>query len=134
VVRDQMELAKAAGVTILTRGAENVPPFPFDRDLLRVALSNLLQNAVQASAAGGAVELRASNGNENVTVSVRDSGEGIAPEHLEGIFNPFFTTKPRGVGLGLALVAKIVDEHGGRIRVSSEKGKGTRFEIDLPRH
>ena len=62
-----------------------------------------------------------------------DHGSGIDPEHLESIFNPFFTTKPQGVGLGLALVSKIVDEHGGKISVQSQKGTGTAFEISLPK-
>jgi signal transduction histidine kinase len=57
---------------------------------------------------------------------------GIKPEHLESIFNPFFTTKPEGIGLGLALVSKIIDEHSGRINVFSEPGEGTTFEITLP--
>ncbi len=62
-----------------------------------------------------------------------DHGVGIDPEHLESIFNPFFTTKPQGVGLGLALVSKIVDEHGGKISVRSDKGAGTTFEVSLPK-
>jgi signal transduction histidine kinase len=60
-------------------------------------------------------------------------GEGIPPQHLESIFNPFFTTKPEGVGLGLALVSKIADEHHGRIRVYSQPGVGTTFEMTLPK-
>ena len=66
-------------------------------------------------------------------IRVADSGSGIDAEHLESIFNPFFTTKPQGVGLGLALVSKIVDEHDGKISVRSQKGAGTTFEISLPK-
>ena len=66
-------------------------------------------------------------------VFVSDHGEGIQGEHLENIFNPFFTTKPQGTGLGLAIVSKIIDEHEGRINVFSEAGKGTTFEVTLPR-
>ena len=62
-----------------------------------------------------------------------DEGEGIQKQHRENIFNPFFTTKPTGVGLGLPIVSKIVDEHEGRIQVSSEPGLGTTFAIVLPR-
>jgi two-component system, NtrC family, sensor histidine kinase HydH len=107
--------------------------FAFDPELLRVALSNLVQNAVQASAPGQEVEIRVTPREDSVLILVTDHGEGIQPQHLESIFNPFFTTKPAGVGLGLALVAKIVDEHNGRIKVFSEPGKGTTFEIVLPR-
>ena len=65
-------------------------------------------------------------------IAVIDRGSGIEPKHLETIFNPFFTTKPAGVGLGLAIVAKIVDEHGGKIAVESEPGKGSIFRVLLP--
>ena len=61
-----------------------------------------------------------------------DRGAGIEPKQLETIFNPFFTTKPEGVGLGLAIVSKIVDEHGGKITVESEPGKGSVFRVLLP--
>ena len=61
-----------------------------------------------------------------------DRGSGIDPKHLENIFNPFFTTKPEGVGLGLAIVSKIVDEHGGKIAVESEPGEGSVFRVFLP--
>ena len=61
-----------------------------------------------------------------------DRGAGIDPKQLDTIFNPFFTTKPEGVGLGLAIVSKIVDEHGGKIAVESEPGKGSIFRVLLP--
>jgi two-component system, NtrC family, sensor histidine kinase HydH len=70
---------------------------------------------------------------DQVLIQVIDQGHGIDPQHLESVFNPFFTTKPKGVGLGLALVAKIVDEHGGKISVRSETRKGTTFEVSIPR-
>jgi signal transduction histidine kinase len=68
----------------------------------------------------------------SVEIAVIDRGSGIDPKHRENIFNPFFTTKPEGVGLGLAIVTKIVDQHGGRITVESELGKGSVFRIYLP--
>ncbi|MBV9610884.1 MAG: sensor histidine kinase, partial [Acidobacteriaceae bacterium] len=107
--------------------------FRFDPDLLKSALSNLVENAIQASAPGQRVEIRADANEENVMIFVSDEGAGIQPEHLENVFNPFFTTKPNGIGLGLAIVAKIVDEHQGRIRVFSQPGAGTRFEMSLPK-
>ena len=67
-----------------------------------------------------------------VEISVIDRGSGIKKEHLENIFNPFFTTKTDGVGLGLAIVSKIVDEHNGTITIESEPGKGTIFRLYLP--
>lgn len=132
VVRQQSDLAKREEVAIETRLAEGDWHFQFDPDLLKVALSNLLQNAIQASAPGMSISVSALLVGTNVVITVADRGEGIQPQHLENIFNPFFTTKPQGVGLGLPIVSRIVDEHQGRIEVSSEPGTGTRFEITLP--
>jgi two-component system sensor histidine kinase HydH len=107
--------------------------FSFDVDLLSVAILNLLQNAVDASPPGATVTLTAENCGAQVRIGITDHGTGIAPEHLESIFNPFFTTKSTGTGLGLPLVAKIVDEHRGRVSVHSKPGAETTFEILLPR-
>jgi two-component system, NtrC family, sensor histidine kinase HydH len=133
VVRQQAELANSREVTLSIRMSNPAFSFSFDPDLLRLAISNLVQNAIQASAPGEEVEIRADARDEEVMIFVSDHGQGIQPEHLESIFNPYFTTKPVGVGLGLAIVSKIVDEHQGRINVFSEPGAGTRFEITLPR-
>jgi signal transduction histidine kinase len=133
VVRHQAELAAQAGVKILVEMNEAPLIFNFDPDLLKVVLSNLLQNAIQASAEGQTVSIKAALTGENVMIFVTDHGHGIAKEHLETIFNPFFTTKSQGVGLGLPIVSKIIDEHHGRINVFSEVGKGTTFEIVLPK-
>ncbi|MBV9158115.1 MAG: ATP-binding protein [Acidobacteriaceae bacterium] len=133
VVRQQTELARARAVNLSLRVNEKVEPFIFDPDLLKLAVSNLVQNAIQASASGQEVEIRVENATENIMLFVRDHGEGIQPAHLENIFNPFFTTKPQGVGLGLAIVSKIVDEHQGSIKVFSEVGAGTTFEMAVPK-
>jgi two-component system, NtrC family, sensor histidine kinase HydH len=106
--------------------------FSFDAGLLSVALLNLLQNAIDASESGGSVAVSVRNNPESVRITVADHGAGIAEENLESIFNPFFTTKENGTGLGLALVAKIVDEHQGKITVRSRAGEGSVFEIVLP--
>ena len=133
VVRQQSDLASRCGITVSITMPEDSMAFDFDPDLLRVALSNLLQNAIQASAGGQTVEIRASDVQQNVMIFVIDQGQGIDKAHLETIFNPFFTTKPQGVGLGLPIVSKIVDEHHGRMNVFSEVGKGTTFELALPK-
>jgi two-component system sensor histidine kinase HydH len=132
VTHQQAELARDRQVRVVVRRAESGCKFVFDADLLKVALSNLVQNAIQASAQGQEVEVRIERGASNVKIWVTDQGYGIPPQHLESIFNPFFTTKPQGVGLGLPIVAKIVDEHQGSIEVFSEEGKGTKFEMVLP--
>lgn len=131
VFREQETLAKTRGVSLQASGPRQLR-FAFDAGLMRLALSNLVQNAVQASGSGMGVIVEYGRTDDTIRVNVLDQGLGIEPQHLESIFNPFFTTKPQGVGLGLAIVAKIVDEHGGRIRASSTQNAGTRFEITLP--
>ena len=93
---------------------------------------NLLLNAAQASPPQSTITVKTRLIDELAEVCVIDRGSGIDPKHLENIFNPFFTTKPSGVGLGLPIVSKIVDEHGGRIAVESEPGNGSVFRVYLP--
>jgi signal transduction histidine kinase len=95
-----------------------------DRNQLRRAILNLVRNAIQA---GGAVTLRATQS----TIVVADTGKGIAPEDKEKIFAPFYTTKEKGTGLGLAFVKEIVDDHGGMLVVESEVGRGTTITVRL---
>jgi signal transduction histidine kinase len=108
-----------------------------DPDLCEQAFANLLLNAYEAMIdTGGRLTVRVaaanSDGRRGVEVGIEDTGPGIPPELREQIFNPFFTTKKEGVGLGLSLVSKIVDDHRGWIRVSSEPGKGACFRVFLP--
>ncbi len=103
-----------------------------DEVLMRQALSNLMQNAVEAMPAGGTISVETHAG-RNFTLHVADTGSGIPRDALKKVFLPFFTTKDKGVGLGLALVHKIVLSHGGRIEVKSREGKGTTFTIILPK-
>jgi signal transduction histidine kinase len=131
VIKQQLELAQQRQVRVVVRPHQECR-FTFDADLLTVALTNLVQNAIQASGPGQEVEVRVERAASAITIWVMDQGQGIPPQNLESIFNPFFTTKPQGVGLGLPIVAKIMDEHQGRIQVFSEVGKGTKFEIVLP--
>ncbi len=101
---------------------------------LRQVLWNLLRNAADAAATGGKhVTITARDDASGVTVTVADDGAGIAREHIARIFDPFFTTKSRGTGLGLAMCHAIVAEHGGRIEVESDVGKGTKMVVRLPR-
>jgi signal transduction histidine kinase len=109
---------------------------PFDAELMEHVISNLLSNAAQASPARGVVTVKTrlteAETGPVVEISVIDRGSGIDPKNLESIFNPFFTTKSEGVGLGLAIVSKIVDEHGGQIAVESTLQEGSIFRVYLP--
>jgi signal transduction histidine kinase len=119
-------------VTFYKNYSPDLAPFPLDGELMERVFYNLLLNAAQASPAGGAVTVKTRAVDGTAEVAVIDRGPGIEPRNLEQIFNPFFTTRPEGVGLGLAIVAKIVDEHGGRMAVESEPGKGSVFRVYLP--
>jgi signal transduction histidine kinase len=123
---------EAPGVAIYRNYAPEIPPFSFDSELMERVFYNLVLNAAQASPPGGAVTVKTRAAGAVAEIAVIDRGAGIEPKLLETIFNPFFTTKPEGVGLGLAIVSKIVDEHGGKITVESEPGKGSVFRVLLP--
>ena len=123
---------EAKGAAIYKNYQPEIAPFPFDAELMERVFYNLILNAVQASPPGGAVSVKTRAGADCVEIAVIDRGVGIEPAQRDSIFNPFFTTKPEGVGLGLAIVSKIVDEHGGKITVESEPGKGSIFHVVLP--
>jgi len=119
-------------LTVYKAYSPDVPRFAFDAELIERAIYNLLLNAAQATPPGGAVTVKTRPVDNSVEIAVIDRGSGIAEEHREDIFNPFFTTKAGGVGLGLAIVSKIVDLHGGKLTVESEPGKGSVFRLYLP--
>ncbi len=113
--------------------AELQPVRGYPQQLAQVFM-NLLVNASHAITAEGLITIRTSASNGMVTVTISDNGCGIAPENLNKIFDPFFSTKPpgKGTGLGMSIVSNIVQKHGGRIYVASEVGQGTTFTTQLP--
>jgi signal transduction histidine kinase len=126
----------AAGVTVFKNYSPDIPPVGFDAELMERVFYNLVMNAAQASPSGGVVTVKTrrvqDKDEDKIEVAVIDRGSGIEPKDLESIFNPFYTTKPEGVGLGLAIVSKIVDEHGGKMTVESSVGEGSVFRVFLP--
>jgi signal transduction histidine kinase len=127
----------AAGVRIERNYGDEMPPVSAVSEQLVQVFVNLLTNASQAAPTdGGQVVVRTfvDGQTPRVVVEVEDNGTGIAPEHLQHVFVPFFTTKgdKNGTGLGLSIVKSILESQGGEIRVESEVGKGTRFFIELP--
>jgi signal transduction histidine kinase len=112
--------------------APDLPEVMADESQLRQALLNLVRNAKEAMPGGGNIHLALAVVDAQVRMVLADSGPGIAPENLANVFEPFFSTKAKGTGLGLALVQQIVNEHGGRIEVGCPPEGGTRFSIYLP--
>ena len=129
----QIEREKSVpGITFYKNYSPDVRPVPLDAEMMERVFYNLMLNAAQASPAKGMVSIKTRAVDSMVEVSVIDTGSGIDPKHAENIFNPFFTTKSAGVGLGLAIVNKIVDEHNGKIVVESQPGEGSTFRVYLP--
>ena len=119
-------------IKIELQKAPDLPEVEHDSDQIHQVFLNLLLNAVQAMEGEGAVRVEIGSRDTYATVVVSDTGRGISPQHLPNIFRPFYTTKGNGTGLGLSLARRIVEEHHGRIEVSSVVGKGSRFEVVLP--
>jgi signal transduction histidine kinase len=119
-------------VAIYKNYSPDIRPFRFDPELMQRVFYNLILNAIQASPPRSSVTVKTRALNGTVEIAVIDRGSGIAKNQIENIFNPFFTTKSQGVGLGLAIVSKIVDQHGGKIAVESEPGSGSVFRVYLP--
>ena len=130
-LRAKLDAAKVA----VSRNYIAGPTVQADAEKLRQVFANLVDNAIDALATipeGRRIDLFLENGAGLATVRVRDNGCGIAPEKLDRIFNPFFTTKEKGTGLGMAISKKIVEAHEGAIAVASEVGRGTEFKVMLP--
>lgn len=129
---DRERPSTLAAIEIYKNYSPGIPPVRFDAELLERVFSNLILNAAQASPAAGVVTVKVQLLDDRVEVAVIDRGIGIEAKNLESIFNPFFTTKPDGVGLGLPICSKIVDEHGGQITVESTPAEGSVFHVILP--
>jgi PAS domain S-box-containing protein len=136
---------EARGVRVTREYARDVPAVYGDEEGLYQAFVNLVTNALDAMATGGRLTLRVGwadappavpgrwrSASRRVRVEIEDSGVGIPPAHADRVFNPFFTTKEQGTGLGLALAHKIVEDHGGAIAFTSAPGAGTTFRVVLP--
>jgi len=109
----------------------SVPRCMADANLLRQALLNLMINARQAMPQGGELMIATKPERDGVAIEITDTGQGIPPEHMDKVFQAYYSTKKTGSGLGLATTKRIIEEHGGAIGVHSEVGKGTRFTICL---
>ncbi|HXV59293.1 MAG TPA: ATP-binding protein [Vicinamibacteria bacterium] len=119
-------------VDIQCRCAEEVSGVLADRRLFKRTLVNLIENALHAIDGCGRIELSVAGSGDGVAITVSDTGVGIDPDVMDRVFEPYFSTRAAGTGLGLAIAKKVVEDHGGSIRLESERGKGTRVTIWLP--
>ncbi|WP_305046233.1 two-component system sensor histidine kinase NtrB [Geoalkalibacter sp.] len=123
--------AQKSGVRLMLEGT--AVRVAGDADQLKQAFLNLVLNAIQAMPRGGSLRVGAQREGPHLHLTFSDDGPGIAADNLERIFSPFYTTRPDGVGLGLAITQRIVRRNGGEIRVASRPGEGTTFTLILPR-
>ncbi|MBI4124351.1 MAG: HAMP domain-containing protein [Deltaproteobacteria bacterium] len=134
IIRDALASLDIPKNVVLSQELDaSLPNAMIDRDQVRQVFINVMSNAVQAmSESGGMFNIRTHKEKDFVEAEFRDTGCGIPKENLKKLFDPFFTTKSKGIGLGLAVSHGIVERHHGKIKVTSEVGKGTTFTIDLP--
>jgi two-component system, sporulation sensor kinase E len=112
---------------------KTIPQMEVDRDQIKQAFYNVIKNAIEAMKTGGILHIRSWQNDFYISVSFNDTGGGISQERMSKLFQPYFTTKSSGSGLGLLIVRRIVREHGGEIEIESSEGKGVRVTIHLPR-
>jgi signal transduction histidine kinase len=122
------------GLTVKMKLARQLTATPVDATQLQQVLVNLVKNAMQAMTTGGVLTLQTGETSDGVWVSVADTGGGIPQEQINRIFEPFYTTKKKGSGLGLMIVQRIVSAHNGRVEVESNVGRGATFRVWLPLH
>jgi two-component system sensor histidine kinase HydH len=126
------EEAKNRGINLVEQLDPQLPTLTADPNQMKQVVLNLVKNAFEAMESGGRVVLASGTEDNQVWFSVKDTGDGMPPDVLEKIFNPFFTTKKKGTGLGLAVINKIVNDHHGSVSVQSLPDQGTTFRISLP--
>jgi signal transduction histidine kinase len=127
---------RSGGIQLVKEYAEEIPKVMGDSHQLKQAFFNLINNASQAMSEKGTLSLRirpfSKNGSGYIKVEVEDTGNGIDPDDLHNIFNPFYSAKESNLGLGLPIVHKIITSHRGQIEVDNHPGKGVNFIITLP--
>ncbi len=128
------EEASARGITIETKWRHAPAVIPMDINKLQQSFLNLIKNALESIPAQGKITITVDKEGKNyIVIGIADTGCGMTADEIEKIFSPEYTTKEKGVGLGIPLANEIIRGHGGEIRVISRKGEGTKFEVVLPR-
>jgi signal transduction histidine kinase len=126
------EEASSQGIQIRAETNSDLPLIKMDNEKLTQAFLNIMKNGMQAMEQGGVLHVETQSFKDRVEVSFSDSGSGIPPEQMEKIFNYYYTTKEKGVGLGLPIAHRIIEAHGGQLKVESQVGFGTKVTVLLP--
>ena len=132
ILNSAMPQANQLGVRIVKEIAPDLPPARLDCSQINVALANIVENALEAMPRGGTLTVKALREDRSIVITVRDTGCGIPREQLVSVYDPFVTSKSKGVGLGLTLVHQVISNHHGDIWITSEVQKGTLVVIRLP--
>lgn len=132
IVKDTLSQVEAPENVNLTTKLGNLPKTEADKDMLERVFLNLALNGIQAMEKGGTLKVSTKKTKEFVEVSFKDTGAGISKKNMKKLFTPFFTTKAKGMGMGLAICKRLLDAHSGSIKVESKEGKGTTFTVRLP--
>ena len=120
------------GIELIRDVDRDLPTAHFDSGQMKQALLNIILNANQSMSAGGQLTVKARATNGHISIDITDTGEGIAPERIDRLFDLFYSTKKDGSGLGLSITRRIVNMHGGAIKIESQVGEGATFSILLP--
>lgn len=132
VVNKFEPVARKQGVAVVTKIDESLPLTRMASSQIMTALSNIMQNSLDSMPNGGQLVLEAKQRNNQIFIKILDTGCGIRQEYLNSVYDPFFSSKTHGAGLGLAVVYQIVNNHDGEITIQSQEGKGTSVIIQLP--
>ncbi len=123
--------AEKDGIRIHYENGE-LPTLSVDPELIKTCIFNIILNAFQAMPEGGDLTVSTKTSNGKAFIIVSDTGIGVSKENIQKLFDPFFSTKSTGLGLGLAMTKRVVEEHGGKVDFQSEEGKGSTITISLP--
>ena len=132
VLKRYESVERTQGVSIVKDIDGNLPLIMMDAPQLAIALSNIIENAIESMPHGGELRIEARQEYNNILIRILDTGRGIAPEDLDSVYDPFFTSKTRGAGLGLTMAHQILSNHNGEIKIQSQKGAITTVTLSLP--
>jgi two-component system sporulation sensor kinase A len=124
--------ARSRGIALYAPIEEGLPLTRMSAPALSTALCNIMENALESMPQGGRLTFAAGREDDHIRIRITDTGCGIAPEDLDAIYDPFFTSKAKGIGLGLTMVHQVVRDHHGEIDIQSQEGEGTTVTIRLP--